>query len=332
MKLSSYQALLERLNPRHPQYADIHSQFRKYQSGLFGEDSLDYYFRVSGLHGKQLIKGLRLKHHDYFQMDRILVSLKYILIIEVKNMSGIIHFDSHSHQLHRYKEEQIDIFPDPILQVQLQKIQLMQYLHHFPHPIPPIHTVCVFTNSNGKLEIVNYPHKDRILTSQALPLYIQKMDQHYVNSISSNQQEDLVNYLKSGHVEDQINLMEKHGLSWNDLKKGVPCITCGRFAMKRERYRWQCPHCDKRSDDAHLRPLFHLALLSGNKVTNRLARDFLLVQSADAIRKMLVRAGFERRGANKNGYYSLDFRKVTDKQLKVTDKDRKVTDKCTNIS
>jgi hypothetical protein len=61
MKLSSYQALLERLNPRHPQYADIHSQFRKYQSGLFGEDSLDYYFRVSGLHGKTVNKRFTTK-------------------------------------------------------------------------------------------------------------------------------------------------------------------------------------------------------------------------------------------------------------------------------
>ena len=134
MKLSSYQALLERLNPRHPQYADIHSQFRKYQSGLFGEDSLDYYFRVSGLHGKQLIKGLRLKHHDYFQMDRILVSLKYILIIEVKNMSGIIHFDSHSHQLHRYKEEQIDIFSGSHFTSSTTKNTVNAIFASFPSP------------------------------------------------------------------------------------------------------------------------------------------------------------------------------------------------------
>ncbi|HEU5141363.1 MAG TPA: nuclease-related domain-containing protein, partial [Bacillales bacterium] len=128
-------ALLRRLPPSHPKRPQIEKQLAKYNAGYRGERSIEYY--LSFLPEKQyhIFHDLRLTSGDhFFQLDTLLVSPSFILILEVKNISGTLHFDNTFHQLIRTIEDRKEGFNDPLLQVEHQKTQLANWLsqHKFP--------------------------------------------------------------------------------------------------------------------------------------------------------------------------------------------------------
>ncbi len=67
-----------------------------------------------------------------------------MVIIEVKNISGILLFDEKFNQLIRINNKGVEErFPSPINQVWNQKEQLTKWLHKHSVKIPPIETLVV---------------------------------------------------------------------------------------------------------------------------------------------------------------------------------------------
>ncbi len=102
----------------------------------------------------------------------------------------------------------------------------------------------------------------------------------------------LSGFLESHHQSAVINILEKYEVLWEDLIKGVRCPSCNQYAMKRNRMRWECPHCGTRSQKAHLRALYELALLMDNRITNRMAREFLSLDSTNAMQKIFAKGRY----------------------------------------
>lgn len=92
-----------------------------------------------------------------------------------KNITGTIYFDQDAHQLYGETEDKNDIFPDPLLQVDLQKAQLRRFLLEYSIDIPPIFTASVFVHPNARLLLQDYSERSRILTRIALPSYLEKL-------------------------------------------------------------------------------------------------------------------------------------------------------------
>ncbi|MEG9295619.1 nuclease-related domain-containing protein [Mangrovibacillus sp. Mu-81] len=87
-------ALQGRLTPHHPKIPLISDEFHKRLAGHKGEVSLDYVLKMLDKNSCFILYGLRLKINDtYFQMNTLLLSHKFIIIIEVKNLAGTIYFD-----------------------------------------------------------------------------------------------------------------------------------------------------------------------------------------------------------------------------------------------
>ncbi|MCK6258408.1 NERD domain-containing protein [Fictibacillus sp. KIGAM418] len=127
-------ALLRRLPQHHPQRKDIEASFAKYMAGYRGEESIDYVLGFLPeeeyyiLHDVRLSDGVR-----YFQIDTLIVSLKFILLLEIKNISGTLVFDQTFNQLIRITDEKEEAFPDPILQIQRHEQQFRAWLHQHQH-------------------------------------------------------------------------------------------------------------------------------------------------------------------------------------------------------
>ncbi|WP_163539676.1 nuclease-related domain-containing protein [Gracilibacillus sp. YIM 98692] len=309
-----YEALRNRLPADHMQYSTIDDFCRRYHSGYQGEQSLGYYIDLLADLDIHWLKRLRLKYQHYFQIDLLCVTPSFLLLIESKNITGSIYFDPYAKQLLRQIDDQQKLFSDPLLQVGLQAKQLRQFLSHTDFPSLPIHTISAFTNRNGHLLLQDYKDRDRILTSQELPFYVENLvAKHNVPKLTSSQCAQLTRYLESHHQEADIDILKKHAILWEEIKKGVPCPACSRYRMARIRHRWECPHCNHRSHDAHIPVLTELALLAGNRITNKLAREFLMMESRHAAAKLLIRAGFERVGTGKGAYYILPESEVARK-------------------
>jgi hypothetical protein len=82
---------------------------------------------------------LRLKNTEYyFQIDSLILSPYFALIIEVKNIAGTLHFDPVFDQLIRKLYDTEQGLPDPLSQVRKQTNQLYKWIEAHNIPILPI--------------------------------------------------------------------------------------------------------------------------------------------------------------------------------------------------
>lgn len=119
------QSLLRRLPKNHPKIPYIEENLAKKMAGYRGEHSIDYPLSFLTFQNYFILHDLRLPHNDYFfQIDTLLISPKFILMLEVKNIAGKLFFDQEFHQLVRTLNDKEEVFPDPILQVKRHETQL----------------------------------------------------------------------------------------------------------------------------------------------------------------------------------------------------------------
>ncbi|MFD2656946.1 nuclease-related domain-containing protein [Gracilibacillus thailandensis] len=250
LKLLKHKALLDRLPQDHPQYRYIYDKWRQFESGQAGEANLEYYLKQAHLDSPQFLNGLRIEHQSAFQLDWLLFDLDYRVILEIKNYTAPIYFDPYSRQLIRTKAGEKEVFPDPLLQVDLQHAQLRRYLDKHNIEQLPTFTAAVFVNRHAILQLQDYPDRHRILTAQALPSFLEKIARKHPAKISPSKNQEIVSFLHDHHQEAHFPILDRYGIKWSDLIKGVPCPACTKFAMNRIRLRWQCPFCNERSSDA----------------------------------------------------------------------------------
>ncbi|WP_277674518.1 nuclease-related domain-containing protein, partial [Piscibacillus halophilus] len=78
-----------RVSPDCSVFGDIEESLRIVRIGDRGERSLDYYIELVSSNDLLVFYDLRLprgEHH--FQMDTVLVTPRFVLLVEVKNISG----------------------------------------------------------------------------------------------------------------------------------------------------------------------------------------------------------------------------------------------------
>ncbi|WP_058306671.1 nuclease-related domain-containing protein [Gracilibacillus massiliensis] len=299
IKLSKHQALLHRLPEQHPLYQMVSDRYRRYDSGQAGETNLEYYLGQSQITSLHFLKGLRMEHDTPFQIDCLILGLGFRILLEVKNITGTIYFDPYSRQLIRQKGSTKDIFPDPLFQVERQYMHLRNFFLEHNIEQLPTYTAAVFVNRNAELQLHDYPERKRILTAQAIPSFLEKINSNHPAKISHSKNNEISSFLTNQHREAYYPILDKYAIPWEDIIKGVRCPNCHQYAMTRIRMRWQCPHCGERNATAHLEALYEQALLTDNKITNKIAREFLQISSAEVIKKILQRAPLVRVGETK---------------------------------
>ncbi|RSL35137.1 NERD domain-containing protein [Salibacterium salarium] len=81
---------------------------------------------------------LRLRNSlRYFQIDTLILTSSFFLIIEVKNIAGTLSFDPHRYQMVRKANGTAEEFSDPRLQVKRHHLQFEKWLEQQQIPIPP---------------------------------------------------------------------------------------------------------------------------------------------------------------------------------------------------
>lgn len=276
--LKQLDALHRRTRQTHSKFPIIKEKFNKNMAGYKGECSIDY--PLSFLPEKQylILHDLRLpfKEH-FFQIDTLLLSTKFIVPLEIKNIAGKLMFDSDFHQLIRTKDSIEEAFLDPLLQISRQKLQLRAWLEKNKLPDIPINPLVIISNPSTIIE-----SNDRVLLPQTvihrdyLPIKIKLIE-------SSNQKEMVTNkeltkvaklFIKQ-HTPKSTNVLNEFDMKRKDLITGVHCLECGFIPMNRVRNTWFCNECGYLSKDAHLQTLIDYQLLIGPTITNRELREFL---------------------------------------------------------
>ncbi|MCO7126712.1 NERD domain-containing protein [Sporolactobacillus shoreicorticis] len=100
--LTQLRSLLKRLPKNHPKFAALSNEETKRTIGFKGEKALDYYLEFNDKDRNHIYHNLKIAiSHSLCQIDTLIINRSFILIIEIKNISGILFFDSTHHQLIR---------------------------------------------------------------------------------------------------------------------------------------------------------------------------------------------------------------------------------------
>lgn len=308
-RLFKIAALGRRLSANHKMKEVIEQQTGNLRAGYLGETSIDYYLQFFPQTSK-ILHSLRLQdEYGNFQIDTLILTQNFILILETKNIAGIISFDEIG-QVIRQRNEVEESFPNPIAQVNLQHIRLRNWIVQHKFPPIPIEKLIVYANSNSIIRNFTGPNQisDLIIRKDLLPLKVEEINEvHTSKVLSTSQLHQLSQTLIKFHQPEKIDVLQMYNIQSADILKGIFCPNCNHLPLRRIYAKWTCMRCKKESRIAHLAGLKDYYFLFGAKITNQKARDFLQVSSPYVVRNLLKKSGFAKEGRYKGRKYILDF-------------------------
>lgn len=271
-------------------------------------------------------------------MDTNLWTPRYNLIIEAKDYTGHISLRDGFNQIVQQKEvagqKVTNVYDDPVLQVEEQKLQLELWLETQGLPVLPIETLVVMTNPRVILDATqNSIYQEKVIPLSKLSSKLREINQYYKHEhLTLAETRRLASFVASQHQPWKPDVFHRLGLGPGEIRRGVRCPSCRTLPMKWERLRFECSECGLRSAEAYIGALKEFFLLYGDQITNRQFRWWTGVESDTTAKRKLQKLGLKKIGKNKKTIYYLDFNYDQDfkeivKYNKVTDKNRKRTDK-----
>jgi hypothetical protein len=311
IKLRKLEALLRRLPSNHLKRSKIEEEYAKIRAGYRGEKSIDFY--LNSLDEKRffIFHDIRLQHcnNEYFQIDILLLTSNYLVILEIKNMNGTLCFDQKFHQLIRALNGKEEAFPDPITQVKRQKKHLQKWLisNHFPSlPIFPLIVI-----SNPATLIKSIPaYSDevtrKVIHASQLHSKIEQINQQVKDDVLSTREVNkLSRLLLKLHSPHNPDILPHFQLEKKDLLRGIQCPTCKNLEMQRVNGSWTCSSCKTSRKDAHVAALDDYCLLISATITNQELRKFLKITSVSSGAYLLKQLKLETTGSYRHRKYHL---------------------------
>ncbi|WP_158095007.1 nuclease-related domain-containing protein [Gottfriedia luciferensis] len=308
--LLKLEALLRRLPKEHSMRSTIESDFMKIKSGYVGEKKVDYYLNFLPKKEYSIFHNIRLKSEDhFFQIDTLIITSKYILLLEIKNMLGNLMFDRDFHQFIRVLGQNEENFPNPILQVNRHQKELISFLSRHKLDIPPIYSFIIISNTSSVIKTTLRTSKvlENVFHTEHLPLKIQMLNEIKTNQIvSTNQKRKITKAILKNHTPLISNVLEKYNINKNDIIKGVFCPNCITRIMKRAHGSWYC-ECSHKSKVAHVQAIYDYGYLIGQSISNCECRDFLQLSSSSSASYLLKSLNLTQIGFNKSTKYLFQF-------------------------
>ncbi|MCD5323516.1 MULTISPECIES: nuclease-related domain-containing protein [Pontibacillus] len=301
--LRQEEVLEKRLPYRHPKKSAVMKSISKRRAGYWGEQELDY--PLSYLDDRQyhIFHDLRIVDGDkVFQIDTLLVTNRVAIILEVKNISGIIQFDPTFSQLIRKGETREERLPNPLVQVGRQRRHLSKWFssHHIALPIK---YCVVFTHPSAVIKSSELnPHQHAITQVENLFDHIVNLESQFntPTTLPGNMNQMILD----AHTPlSPTNILDKYSISYDELQKGVECPKCKSFHMNWLRKRWRCSTCHYYSRDSHKQAIVDYFLLGFPYMNNAIFRDFVRRDDSRAASYFLSKMDFQTSGHKRSLRY-----------------------------
>jgi hypothetical protein len=311
LKLEQNEALLRNLDDNHLKVPVIEQDLKKRKAGFNGEKSVDYHLSFLDHKKYMIFNDLKLPlapHH--FQIDSLLFTPSYTLLLEIKNISGTLTIDSEFNQLTKNYNGIVTGFSNPITQANRQKLFLQRFFFH-QLVLPPIKFLVVISNPSTILKMATgqkllSPY-DKIIHAQNLISKISKLNTLYTEEKATKKDlKKIIKVLLNKHDTGFTSILDKYGIKETEILKGVKCGIC---AGKMERFFgcWHCTECKFTSKTAHVRAIEDYFLLFKPFITNRELRTFLDIKSPNTANQLLNSLDLKVIGSAKGTTYHKEF-------------------------
>ncbi|MEO4053422.1 nuclease-related domain-containing protein [Solibacillus sp. CAU 1738] len=295
-KITVSDSLLRRGELNNEQRRQLEVMLWQCERGFEGEQRADRYWHDLQLdvphvllHGYETENKYNFSH----QIDTILITNRFLLIVELKNIGGVISYDERTNQFVRILHGERLALTDPFAQVSRHESLVERVLWDVGVELP-ILTAVIITSSSSIIEMM--PPHFQVFKLSGLRLKLHDWLKSYPVRVSNN----MVFLIKDELLKKYKIRKWKHPFGKIPIRSGALC-KCGSV-MYYSRGRFVCA-CGQISREALLQGLHDYRLLINEWITNKELREFFLIDSADVANKLLTRAGFYYEGSNKGRRY-----------------------------
>ncbi|MFJ5790528.1 nuclease-related domain-containing protein [Lysinibacillus sp. NPDC093197] len=280
------QALVRRLHPSHPQFTTLQQELKNKEAGDFAEHyilkELEKLPQLSDCH---IFHNVMLPTVLPMQIDILVITSSGVIILEIKNIRGTVHFKNDPRQLIRTLDTgEIQVFTHPEIQLE-QYIQAMHHVLNKHDIMIPIYGAIVFPFNN--VEIHREGEGLPIVMGRELPMYLHKLLAKN-KGIATTEITNII--LSQLQHRKPYPLCRYYQIDPNALQRGVFCENCGHFGMEKLKRTWLCQRCQHRCTDAHVQALKDYYMLVGDTITNRDCREFLKIDSEYIAKRLLQKS------------------------------------------
>lgn len=300
-------ALLKRMPKEHPVRPIVEKDLRAWLKGYYGELNVAYHLSFLPEDEYYIFHGLRLKDKSAFQMDLLLISSKFALIIEVKNISGKLKFKKGSDLVTRELKELEEGMDNPIQQVKRHHLQFNNWLRFHQFKGIPVEHLVVISKTSTIIETTpdNLQIFQKLIYAESLIDKIRELEIKYTKSrITKKVQTQLSDTLLKEHHIYIPDILQKYNLSQSYIKPGVHCTNCNRFKMEYISASWRCPQCNFISKKAHLPAINDYFLILNSSITRKQLAEFLHMDPIKA-RNILLLLNLPSTGQKRGTKYFL---------------------------
>lgn len=299
------EALLRRLPTHHPQYPAVADSLAKRRAGYKGEQAIDYYLKQLDYDKFHIFHDLRLRSESiFFQIDTLLLTSHYLLIIEVKNITGTVFFDTDFNQMIRTAHDKEEGFRSPLVQAASQRNHLTDFLETHRFNNLPIEYVITFSYSSTIIKSNTPDIAKFVIHAEDLPEKIEKLTKkHAEKELARREIQRLKKVLLTGDIPLDPNVLQKYQISPSAILSGVYCPNCNFLPMHRDNRKWYCPACHTRSSSAHEQAINDYLLLISPTISSKECRVFLHHFSKTTVKRYFLNMGLKKMGNGKNTVY-----------------------------
>jgi hypothetical protein len=310
VQLISFYFYYRRIPMGHPKKSLVLGKLKRLHAGFLGEKEFDYFLNLFSNDRFLTLNDLRLNYQDHiFQIDTLILSNYFEILVEIKNYKGVLFFDQLLEQCTRTYNDIEDSISDPIAQTfrhqkflsLFKKEQGMKTLPQIPLVIISHSTTMIKTNPGLEKELTK-----KVLHAEHFPKRLNDLYKTHPNRrLSDGQLLDFANQLVKRHEPPDTNLPDSYKIPSSDLIKGVQCPTCDAFSMNWTKASWQCPLCKTTSKTAHEQAIYEYLLIVNPTINYEQCREFLNLHSRELAKRLLRKLKLPSRGTTKDRVYFL---------------------------
>lgn len=239
----------------------------------------------------------------HYQIDTLIVTSRYILVIEVKNIRGHIRFESNPDRLLRTFEEQTDELRCPLSQTERNTDFIKKQVHKFAPNLPVI-PIIVFTHATCRIRTTQ--HRIQLLYRRQLETFVERLNQK--PSLLDKKQFQQLSRLFTSTDKNFLpeSLLSRSGMQPDVLRKGIFCSTCRGDMLLTKTY-YTCATCGSIDTSALKRSITGLFGIVGPHLSVRNIKNHLNISQKDRVTRVLRSLTLTRRGNGRASTYTMNY-------------------------
>jgi hypothetical protein len=296
-----------RLPTTHPTVSVLASKQSIIEAGIGGEQRVaEVLQRYTFPFKNNIFHDLSLSSDSTFQIDHLLKTPYYGVILETKNLAGSLAFMENPPQLVQKREDgQIKYYESPAVQLE-RNMELMSAWLSQRNIDFPLYGAIVLAYPKQHVEIP--PADTKLLFPNLIPPFIKSLPQQGKRLETSTFNWLSAELLRCHQTYIPKPVCESYQIPTCDVQPGVRCVTCGKIGMSKLPRTWHCPFCNVNDHLAHQPTLVEWFLVVKRTITNRECREFLGVDIHTA-KRILLSMDLISCGTFRDRSYRMDFSK-----------------------